>query len=397
MTEHHDQQGASDRAEDRSAVRIDGDDDPSADRLLEATMWRFREHMPVHDTQHIVTLGEGQTPLLPVTGTSLTTHSIGSIHLKAEHHNPTGSFKDRIASVAASLIREGGLGGAVGTSSGNGGAAMAAYGARAGVPVVLFTVSGIVDGKLQQILAQGASTNIVGTLGREGATGGSVAPTILDAAQQQRWLAFLTGARFAPEAMRGAETIAYELAEQHPSADRVYVPVGGGGLLGSIWRGYRRLVGTCPRLIGVQPSGCPTLARALAGDRTPLKEPLTTTISGLQVSMLFDYGAIDAIAETGGHLVEIADEEAWDAQRLLAREEGVFVEPAGATALAGLQSDLRTRSVGAGERVVVITSGAGHKDAAAVSRLAADNPARKVAGSDIPQILSTIADRRWHR
>lgn len=362
----------------------------AAHAALDRGMWRFREHLPVRDPGNIVTLGEGGTPLLPAVGRSLAELGLSSVHLKAEHQNPTGSFKDRIAAVAASLIVERRLGGAVGTSSGNGGAAMAAYGARADRPVILFTVGGIVDGKLDHILAHGASTSIVRT--RPGAsTSPSLAPMIARVAEEQGWLAFLTGARFAPEAMQGAETIADELAEQLPAADWVYVPVGGGGLLGSIWRGYQRAPhGRRPRLVGVQPEGCPTLARAVAGDRSPLDQPITTTVSGLQVGMLFDYGAIDAITGSGGHVVEVSDADSWAAQRLLAREEGVFVEPAGATALAGLLADVRAGRVAPEERVVVVTTGAGHKDRAAVGRLVAENPATEVDPEDIASVLAAV-------
>ncbi len=346
-------------------------------------MWRHLTDLPVADARNIVTLGEGATPLLPVAGATLTRLAVGSLHVKAEHQNPTGSFKDRIASVAASMVVERGLHGAVGTSSGNGGAAIAAYGARAGFPVVLFTVSGIVDGKLQQILAQGGHTHIVRGMGSDGASGLSVAPRIADLAAERGWLAFLTGARFAPEAMQGAETIGMELAEEHPDADVVYAPVGGGGLLGSIWRGYRRTGVTPPRLVGVQPAGCPTLKRAVDGDRSPWAQPVTTSISGLQVAMLFDHGAIDAVVESGGHVTEVDDRAAWSAQRVLAREEGLFVEPAGATALAGLLADVAARRVRPDDDVVVVTSGAGHKDPASAARLADGNTAHDIGPEDI--------------
>ena len=322
-------------------------------------------------------------------GPTLIGLALGSIGLKAEHRNPTGSFKDRIATVAASLIRQDGLTGAVGTSSGNGGAAMAAYGARAGVPVILFTVAGIVDGKLQQILAHGAAVHLVSGLGSRGRTTSHVAPTIADMAHEHGWLPFLTGGKYLPEAMRGAETIAFELVEQRPSTDVLYVPIGGGGLLASIYRGYRRLATTCPRLVGVQPSGCPTVQRALNGDTSPL--PLVdTTISGLQVPVLFDDETVEAIVSTGGWLVEVEDQDAWDAQRLLAREEGVFVEPAGATALAGMLADAARGNLGSDDNVVVILSGAGHKDPTAVERLAAANRPLTISAGDIREAFSRI-------
>ena len=356
-------------------------------------MWRFAELLGI-DPSVSVSLGEGDTPLLNATCSRLRQPGGPSVSFKAEYQNPTGSFKDRIAAMSSAIIARDGLVGAIGTSSGNGGAAIAAYGARAGYPVVLFTISGIVDGKLGQIVAHGATANIVAELGS--ATGGAldVAESIAAMAAEQGWLAFLTGARYAPEAMRGAETIAFELIEQRATATAIYVPIGGGGLLASIWRGYRRMgMGAgagqqIPRLIGVQPVGCPTLNRALAGTIEPLDEALTTTISGLQVPVLFDFDATTAITDTGGHVVEVTDEQAWDAQRILARQEGLFVEPAGATALAGVLADLEAHLIAADDDVIVILSGAGHKDAVSAARLGQDNPPRHIKSSDIGSVLA---------
>lgn len=348
-------------------------------------MWRFSSLLPIQDPASVVSLGEGDTPVIDAAGPTLS--PLGRLGFKAEYQNPTGSFKDRIAALATALIRQKGLRGAVGTSSGNGGAAIAAYGSRAGFPVVLFTTSGIVDGKLQQILAHGALTHVVES-GSPATT--SVAGVIFEAAEEAGWLAFLTGARYLPEAMRGAETIAFELAEEHPDTDVVYVPVGGGGLLGSIWRGYQRMGVPAPRLVGAQPAGCPTLARGVAGDLDPLPGPVTTTISGLQVPVLFDFGAIDAVRESGGRVVEVSDEQAWRAQRLLAREEGLFVEPAGATALAAALLDFETGHIGPEERAIVILSGAGHKDPVSVERMSVGNELRRVRASEVGAVFDVI-------
>lgn len=360
-----------------------------------AGLWRYGPDLPLSDASNIVSLGEGDTPLIEVAGPTLSQLPLGSLRLKSEERNPTGSFKDRIATVAASLIRERGLRGAVGTSSGNGGAAIAAYGARGGFPVVLFTVGGIVDGKLAQILAHGASAYTVTGFGLESDATTHVVTDIMSIADREGWLPFLTGANFAPEAMRGAETIALELAEQRSCVDVVYAPVGGGGLLASLWRGFARNPTSLdpPRLVGVQPLGCRTLERATNGDLSPLSGPVTTTISGLQVSELFDDDAADAIIQSDGHVTEVSDEQAWHAQRLLAREEGIFLEPAGATALAGLLLDLQTGLIGPDDHVVVIDSGAGHKDETAVKRLTSDNPARPIAPSDLRGVLADIGRR----
>lgn len=361
-------------------------------------MWVYADQLPTVTPEHRVTLGEGGTALLRADGPTLGeihgTRAI-AIQVKAEYQNPTGSFKDRIAAIAASLVIDRGMGGVIGTSSGNGGAAMAAYGAKAGIPVLLFTSSGMPEGKLQQVLAHGTRVHVVERFGQgdEGERN-PVADTIAELAGTHAWLAFLTGANYAPEAMRGAETIAFELAEQAPAADAIYAPVGGGGLLASIYRGYRRLhdAGSAtrvpiPRIVGVQPAGCPTIARAITGDPSPYRGPMATTVSGLQVRTLFDDEAVDAVTTTGGHVVEISDEQAWHAQKVLAREEGVFVEPAGATAMAGLLADLETGRVDDGANVVVIASGAGYKDVSALARLNADAHVPTVQASDIAGIM----------
>lgn len=352
-------------------------------------MWRFAELLGI-DPLSSLGLGEGDTPLLDATSSQISAQGRPRVSFKAEYQNPTGSFKDRIAAMASAIIARDQLVGAVGTSSGNGGAAIAAYGARAGFPVILFTVSGIVDGKLSQIVAHGAEANIVNELGTGIGGVEEVADSIAALAHDQGWHAFLTGARYAPEAMRGAETIAFELAEQRPMATAVYVPIGGGGLLASIWRGYRRMGrdGSLPRLVGVQPAGCPTLNRALTGVMGPLDEALTTSISGLQVPVLFDFDAPAAITESGGHVVEVTDEQAWSSQRILARHEGIYVEPAGATAFAGLLADLDTRRVSADDDVVVVLSGAGFKDETAAARLGEDNAPRRIDVGDVQSVLA---------
>ena len=352
-------------------------------------MWHFADLLDISPPPG-GSLGEGDTPLLDATGPTLAKLPTTRVSFKAEYQNPTGSFKDRIAAMAGAIIARDELRGAGGTSSGNGGAAISAYGARAGFPVVLFTVSGIVDGKLQQILAHGALTHIVAQLGSATADAGGVAPTIAEMAKTQGWLAFLTGARYAPEAMRGAETIAFELAAQRPNATSIYVPVGGGGLLASIWRGYRSMGLAPPRIVGVQPAGCPTLSRGVGGDFGQLTEPVTTTVSGLQVPVLFDFDAVPAVTNSGGHVVEISDQQAWDAQRLLASQEGLYVEPAGATAAAGLLADMDDGVVSPDDDVVVILSGAGYKDSTAATRLGADNPARRIEATDLPEVLGAI-------
>jgi threonine synthase len=362
-------------------------------------MWRYRERLPLLDPANIVTLGEGATPLVQLPHSGL-----GSLHVKCEHLNPTGSFKDRIASVALSVVRERGLTGCVGTSSGNGGAAAAAYAARAGATAALFALADTAEPKLRQIRALGAQVTLVDGLGHDASATDAAATAIAGIAAERGLMPLLTGGRFSPEAMEGATTIAYELADEAPATTAVYVPVGGGGLLSAIARGYTATAETAtaetatstrPRIVAVQPSGCPTMRPALAGDLTGLKEPCTTTVSGLQVAILFDgLGALEAITGTGGHLTEVSDEQIAEAQRLLAREHGLLVEPAGATAYAGVLADLAAGRLSTSDKVIVIATGAGYKDANALALLAGDAPVPHITADQIAQTMDRLAAGR---
>jgi threonine synthase len=350
-------------------------------------VWRYRHRLPVRDPAHIVSLGEGATPLVELTGAVA---GVASVHVKCEHLNPTGSFKDRIASVALSIVRERGLAGCVGTSSGNGGAAAAAYASRAGVPAALFALSDTAEPKLRQIRALGARVHLVEGLGHDSAATDAAASTIAEIAAQRDLMPLLTGGRFSPEAMEGACTIAYELAEDAPLTTVVYAPVGGGGLLSAIGRGFTAGQRS-PRIVAVQPAGCPTLRPALGGDLTGLQTPCTTGVSGLQVAILFDgLGAVAAVRSSGGHLTEVTDEQIAVAQRLLARQHGLLVEPAGATAFAGALADAQAGLLSPTDRVVVVATGAGYKDSDALARLAGNDPVPRINADQIAQAMDRL-------
>lgn len=356
-------------------------------------MWRFADRLPVTDAAHIVTLGEGDTPVLDVSATLGARLGLASLHLKLEDRNPTASFKARIASVAASLVRERGLAGLVGTSSGNGGAAAAAYAAAAGSRAVLFTLSDTVPMKLLEITAAGGTAYRVSGVGHDAASTTRVAQLIAGAAEYKGYYPMLTGYTFAPEAMTGVESIAWELAEELPGTTAVYAPVGGGGLLTGLSRGFAA-TSTRPRLVGVHPAGASALPRAIEGDLSGMTGPVTTSISGLQMAVLYDPdGASEAVRSTGGHTTSVVDDEVWSAQALLAREHGLLVEPAGAVALAGLRTDVMHGTVGHDDHVVLVVTGAGYKDAVALERLAADSPAvATISPTEVSAALASLTE-----
>lgn len=359
-------------------------------------VWRYADRLPVANPGNVVSLGEGGTPVVDLGEAALAALGVRRAGIKCEHMNPTGSFKDRVATVAVTIARQRGLAGLAGTSSGNGGAAAAAYCARAGLTLTLFALSDILAEKLSYVRALGARVTLVSGVGHDAAATEAAAAAVSQQAVARNVFPFLTGGRFSPEAMEGAKTISYEIAEQRPTATVVYAPVGGGGLLAAIGRGFAELRAAglaVPGVVAVQPSGCPTLARALDGDLDGLDGPCTTTISGLQMATLFDArGAVQAVTESGSHVVEVSDEEVFAAQRLLARDSGVLVEPAGATALAGALSDARRGRLAPGDEVVVVGTGAGFKDGTALARLVGDSaPLPRIETSQIGDVLSRPA------
>lgn len=352
-----------------------------------AGVWRYADRLPLLDPAHIVSLGEGGTPLVSLAAGTL---GVASVAVKCEHLNPTGSFKDRIATVALSIARERGLAGCVGTSSGNGGAAAAAYSARAGLSCSLFALADTAEQKLLQIRAFGATVHLVQGLGHDAAATDTAARTIAALAAEHGLMPILTGGRFSPEAMEGATTIAYEILDEAPHTTVVYAPVGGGGLVSAIGRGLST-AGAATRVVAVQPAGCPTLRAALDGDHSGLSGPCTTGVSGLQVAILFDgRGAVAAVRDSGGHLTEVTDAEIHAAQRGLA-EAGILVEPAGATAYAGALADAAAGRLGPHDQVVLLATGAGYKDSTALARLAGDGPVPRITANQIREAIADAA------
>lgn len=369
-----------------------------------AGIFRFAGRLPIVDPSGSVSLGEGETPLLDVGSRIRDGSRAARLRIKCESVNPTGSFKDRIAAVAASIMRERNIPGCVGTSSGNGGAAMAAYAARAGRSLIVFALSDTLPQKLLQIRATGAWVFLLRGLGHDAAATEAAVNEIIGGAIAHGLLPFVTASRFMPEAIEGAKTIAYELAEQAPEATVVYVPIGGGGLYSAIWRGYAELADELPngppRMVAVQPEGCATISRMLSGSSAALDRPVSTTISGLQVAFLFDaIGVKTAIEASGGHVVEVSDSAVWRAQGMLARAEGVLVEPAGATALAGVYADAEQGHVDAEDDIIVIATGAGYKDTQALERIIGTDPVPAIDCGQIVGVIESIAEgtprARW--
>jgi threonine synthase len=214
--------------------------------------------------------------------------------------------------------------------------------------------------------------------------------------QANEWMMLVTAHAFSPHAMEGVKTISYEINEQLKGdvPDVVYVPVGGGGLCASIWRGFAEwqaagYVTRVPRIVAVAPSGCDSIHQAWQrGDAkvTPLPT-VTTTISGLQLAAPPDGDLVlQTLAASNGWSVTVEDEATYEAQAQLAKREGLFVEPASAISLAGVIADRAVGRLQGNERVVCILTGVGFKDINAVQRMVENVEVPLIKAGDILQL-----------
>ncbi|MGD9140835.1 MAG: threonine synthase [bacterium] len=298
----------------------------------EPTMWRYREAIPIRDAAGAITLGEGLTPLREYKAAGR------KVLVKEEYLNPTGSFKDRGASVVASRMKEIGVNAAVEDSSGNAGAAVAAYCREAGVRCTVYVPEGVRPEKAERIRHYGAELREVhGT--RE-----DCAAEALKAA---------AGAYYAshsrnPFFLQGTKTFAYEVCEQldYKAPDAVVLPVGNGTLLLGTYLGFKDLlaagvVGRMPKLIGVQARACAPLFRAFHEDSEPgriepPRGPCGTMADGIAIaSPARGNQVLAAVRETGGDFFAVDDLEIMAALRDVSAK-GFQIEPTAAAGVAGL-------------------------------------------------------------
>ena len=333
------------------------------------SMWHYFGLLPVTSRKRIVTLGEGATPLVDAPRLARR-FGFGQVIVKNEMANPTGSFKDRQVSVGISHARECGARTVAAVSSGNVAAATSAYAAHAGMQAVVFMHAHAGAGKVAQAAAYGARVIRV-----ESPSPKEVFGLCIEACQRYGWYHLSTAGMYEPYNVEGAKTLAYELYQQcggHPP-DWVVMPVGGGGLLGGVWRGFldlKRLglINRVPRLAGVQASGCAPLKRAIEhGEsfletlRHPWPDPKTVA-GGIADDILFDgHTALPAIRETNGVVIAVDDEAIIESQQTLAREEGLLCELTSAVVIAALPF---LPDADASSRVCCVVTGSGIKELA---------------------------------
>jgi threonine synthase len=324
-------------------------------------LWRYTELLPLADAGNRVTLGEGATPLLPVAwlGEELGVEA----YLKDEGLNPTGSFKARGAAVGVSRAREVGARAIALPTAGNAGAAWSAYGARAGLPTIVAMPKDAPPLTQQEVRLYGARLHLVDGLISDAGV------WVNQGVQEHGWYDASTFKE--PYRLEGKKTLGLEIAEQlgWQPPDVILYPTGGGvGLIG-LWKAFQELrtLGwiaadrPAPRLVVVQAAGCAPVVRAWEADEqtTQFWEGAATIAAGLRVpGPLAGKLLLRALRETGGTALAIEDEAIRRALGELGRH-GLWVCPEGAALLPAVRRLRETGWLRAGERVVLLNTGAG--------------------------------------
>jgi threonine synthase len=305
--------------------------------VTKALLERYRDVLPLSDSTPIVTLGEGSTPLIRADRLS---RRLGlELWLKWEGANPTGSFKDRGMAVAMSKALEAGAHGVVCASTGNTAASAAAYAARAGIEAVIVHPAGAVaKSKLVQVRAAGARlVEIDGSFG-------DAFTAALELAERESYT-FVNSTN--PHRLEGQKTAAFEIVEELGRVpDVLALPYGGGGNTTAYAKGFVEASETLPRLVPVE-----------------AQQRRETFASAIRIAEPIHRAEVEAaVTRFGGGIVSVSEEEIRAAWQTLAREEGLFCEPASAASVAGVMRG----AAGLGELVACVLTGHGLKDPDAV-------------------------------
>ncbi len=322
--------------------------------MTKGVIQRYRDFLPITPKTPVITLGEGDTPLVPSykLGKEL---GCGELYFKLEGCNPTGSFKDRGMVVAIAKALESGAKSVMCASTGNTSASAAAYGARCGLDVWVVVPSGkIAIGKLAQAIAYGARIiSIEGNFDE--------ALDIVRAVTQKHPIALVNSIN--PYRIEGQKTAAFEVIDVLGDApDFLFIPVGNAGNITAYWKGFKEHLGRgkstrAPRMMGFEAEGAAAIVRG-----SPIKEPQTVA-SAIRIGNPASWkGAENAARESGGGIDFVTDEEIMAAYNALATKEGVFGEPASAASVAGLVKAVKNGLNISNKRVVCVITGNGLKD-----------------------------------
>ncbi|WP_420428802.1 threonine synthase [Kordiimonas sp.] len=326
--------------------------------------WKWRELLPVRDSENVIALGEDDTPLIACAALASNLGVSGEILIKDEGRLPTGSFKARGLALAVSMAKELGLKRLAMPTNGNAGSAMAAYATRAGMESYIFCPDDTPDVNVQEIALQG------GKVWRVNGLINDCGKIVGEGKDAMGWFDLSTLKE--PYRIEGKKTMGLELVAQlgWDVPDVIFYPTGGGtGLIG-MWKAFAEMealgwIGAKrPRMVAVQATGCAPIVKAYEdGERhAVLWQDAHTCASGIRVPVAVgDFLILDAVRDSGGFAIAVDDDKIEAARMEIGAREGVLVCPEGAATYAAYKEALSDGRVGAGDRVVLFNCGNGLK------------------------------------
>lgn len=328
----------------------------------EASHWRYLPLLPIQNPGLIQPLRVGWTPLYQSVKLSAELE-IEQLYFKDDSGNATHSYKDRASSVAIVKALEKNYKGIAAASSGNAAASISAFAASAGLPCHIYVPKSIPAAKLAQLKAYGAHVILVDGPYDE------AFDLCMKEAPKNNW--YNRNTAINPYLAEGKKTGALEICEQlnWNAPQVVFVPVGDGCIISGIWKGFKDfynlgMIDSLPLLVGVQAEGSSPLVKAFQkGAREAIPENVQTIADSISVGLPRDQvKALRAVHQSGGKFISVSDTEIIAAQKKLPKETGIFVEPAAATAFAGLLKLHQEKKIDANDTVVVLLTGSGLKD-----------------------------------
>jgi threonine synthase len=341
----------------------------------------YRKFLPVTAATPVVTLGEGNTPLVHASRLARKIAPGVDLYLKYEGVNPTGSFKDRGMTMAISKAMEAGAQAVMCASTGNTSASAAAYGARAGLSVyVLIPAGKIALGKLSQAMMHQATViQIEGNFDQ--------ALAIVKGLSESCPVVLVNSIN--PFRIEGQKTAAMEVCDQLGDAPSIHVlPVGNAGNITAYWKGYREYraanqVTRVPRMIGFQAAGAAPIVLGRI-----VEEPQTVATAIRIGNPASWQGALETVEQSSGMIDMVTDQEILAAYALVAAEEGVFCEPASAASVAGVIKMSRTGLLKEGETIVCTLTGHGLKDADTAISISRQPQTVEATRDDVARLLN---------
>lgn len=326
--------------------------------------WRYRGALPPVDDENIVSLGEGNTPIIrsKLHGSSLV--------YKLDHLNPTGSFKDRGVSVSVSVARQMGARGIVVSSSGNASSATAAYAARAGLPCIVCIPSHTSPSKVAQARAHGAELLLID---------GNFSNSYRKAREIARESGYVntTSTFLNPYNLEGDKMVAYELLEQLGRVpEAILVPTGSGPLVAGVMKGFEELrrqgkTDSLPKMVAVQVESCAPIVEAFDRGEKEVRawtRKIRTAAQGISDPLIGYAGdgtyTLDIVRRSGGWAIALNEDEVAESVSLLATREGFYLEPTGAVGLGAYMKLRASGRLAADALTVCMLTGHGLKQAA---------------------------------